>query len=104
MGWGGSGSRAPPAGAIDCLRNGVSSYPCFLLTVLLGLTALPLVWVVLGILGAALAFCTVRAQDVPEGSDGADRKKKLGEDGPAVNSATVKAGVAATPWRVRGVV
>ena len=46
MGWSGSGSRAPPAGAIDCLRNGVSSYPCFLLTVLFGLTALPLVWVV----------------------------------------------------------
>ena len=78
MGWSGSGSRAPPAGAIDCLRNGVSSYPCFLLTVLFGLTALPLVWVVLGILGAALAFCTVRAQDVPEGSDGADRKKNWG--------------------------
>ena len=50
MGWSGSGSSAPPASAIDCLCNGISSYPCFLLTVLFGLTALPfvmaLVWVV----------------------------------------------------------
>ena len=101
MGWSGSGSRAPPAGAIDCLRNGVSSYPCFLLTVLFGLTALPLVWVVRdsrcspGVLHGS-------GTGRPGGFRWRGQEKKLGEDGPAVNSATVKAGVAATPWRVRG--
>eukprot|EP00966_Prymnesium_polylepis_P117787 2722978-Prymnesium_polylepis.1 len=35
----------------------------------------------------SLSLCTVRAQEVPEGSDGADGKK-MGGDGPAVNSAT----------------
>jgi hypothetical protein len=43
MRWSGSGLSAPPASAIDCLCNGISSCPCFLLAVLFGLTALPFV-------------------------------------------------------------